>query len=120
MIHPHARTAALIIAALLIPALHGCGTEPVPAEPELRPVRTEATVAITGGQARTFSGTVRAGVDSLISFRVAGTIEELPVQVEAKARSVEGVTSVRIELVWDPPWDPSMMSEAARLELGMI
>ena len=46
--------------------------------------------------------------------------EELPPEVESKARSVEGVTSVRIDLVWDPPWDPSKMSEAARLELGMI
>lgn len=46
--------------------------------------------------------------------------EELPIEVEAKTRAVEGVTSVRIDLVWDPPWDPSKMSEAARLELGMI
>jgi FeS assembly SUF system protein len=46
--------------------------------------------------------------------------EELPMEVEAKTRAVEGVTSVRIDLVWDPPWDPSKMSEAARLELGMI
>ena len=46
--------------------------------------------------------------------------EELPIEVEAKTRSIEGVTSVRIDLVWDPPWDPSKMSEAARLELGMI
>ena len=46
--------------------------------------------------------------------------EELPIEVEAKTRAVEGVTSVQIDLVWDPPWDPSKMSEAARLELGMI
>ena len=44
--------------------------------------------------------------------------ETLPPEVEAKARSVEGVADVRLDLVWDPPWDPSMMSEAARLELG--
>ena len=30
----------------------------------------------------------------------------------------EGVNDVCVELVWDPPWDPSMMSEAARLQLG--
>ncbi len=46
--------------------------------------------------------------------------EELPPEVETKARSVEGVTSVQLDLVWDPPWNPSMMSEAARLELGMV
>ncbi len=46
--------------------------------------------------------------------------EELPPEVESKARGVEGVTSVTLDLVWDPPWTPEMMSEAARLELGML
>jgi FeS assembly SUF system protein len=46
--------------------------------------------------------------------------EELPPEVESKARSVEGVSSVTLDLVWDPPWNPGMMSEAAKLELGMI
>ena len=45
--------------------------------------------------------------------------EELPPEVETKARSVPGVSDVALELVWDPPWSPDMMSEAARLELGM-
>jgi metal-sulfur cluster biosynthetic enzyme len=45
--------------------------------------------------------------------------ESLPPEVEAKARSVEGVSDVAVDLVWDPPWNPGMMSEAARLELGM-
>jgi FeS assembly SUF system protein len=45
--------------------------------------------------------------------------ETLPVEIEARAREIEGVRDVRIDLVWDPPWDPDMMSEAARLELGM-
>ena len=45
--------------------------------------------------------------------------ETLPPEVEAKAASVTGVGNVNLELGWDPPWDPSMMSEAARLELGM-
>jgi FeS assembly SUF system protein len=46
--------------------------------------------------------------------------EELPPEVETKARGVEGVTSVQLDLVWDPPWNPQMMSEAAKLELGMV
>ena len=46
--------------------------------------------------------------------------EELPPEVESKAREVEGVTSVQLDLVWDPPWSPAMMSEAAKLELGMF
>ena len=45
--------------------------------------------------------------------------ESLPPEVEEKVRGVAGVSDVKIDLVWDPPWTPSMMSEAARLELGM-
>jgi metal-sulfur cluster biosynthetic enzyme len=48
---------------------------------------------------------------------VAGVI---PGEVEAKLRDVEGVTDAEVELVWDPPWDASRMSEAARLELGIM
>jgi len=45
--------------------------------------------------------------------------EALPAEVETKVRNVEGVASVVLDLVWDPPWHPDMMSEAARLELNM-
>ena len=48
---------------------------------------------------------------------VAGS---LPPEVEAKVAQVEGVTASSVDLVWDPPWNPSMMSEAAKLELGMM
>jgi len=44
----------------------------------------------------------------------------LPGEVEAKVRDVEGVCSAEVDIVWDPVWNPSMMSEAARLELGMF
>ena len=46
--------------------------------------------------------------------------EELPPEVETKARGVPGVTSVQLDLVWDPPWSPDMMSDAAKLDLGMV
>ena len=46
--------------------------------------------------------------------------EELPGEIEFKARAVAGVTSVELDLVWDPPWTPDMMTEAAKLELGML
>ena len=45
--------------------------------------------------------------------------QTLPREVEAKVRSVKGVTDARVEIVWEPPWNQTMMSEAARLELGM-
>jgi FeS assembly SUF system protein len=44
----------------------------------------------------------------------------MPAEVEAKVSAVDGVTSANVELVWDPPWDKSRMSEAARLELGLV
>lgn len=46
--------------------------------------------------------------------------ESLPVEVEEKVSAIEGVASAKIDVVWDPPWDPDMMSEAAKLELGMF
>ena len=42
----------------------------------------------------------------------------LPGQVEQKVREVPGITDATVELVFDPPWDRSMMSDAAKLELG--
>ena len=44
----------------------------------------------------------------------------LPVEIEEKVRAVPGVAAARVEITWDPPWSPDMMSEAARLELGMF
>jgi FeS assembly SUF system protein len=41
-------------------------------------------------------------------------------EIEGKTRKVPGVTDAVVELVWDPPWDPSMMSEVAKLQLGMF
>ena len=43
----------------------------------------------------------------------------LPPEVEAKVKSVMGVTSAKVDVVWDPPWEPSRMSEAARLMLNL-
>jgi FeS assembly SUF system protein len=45
--------------------------------------------------------------------------EILPREVELKLMSIEGVSGVALELVWDPPWTPDRMSEAARLDLNM-
>jgi FeS assembly SUF system protein len=45
--------------------------------------------------------------------------QELPSQVEESVRLVPGVTDVEVEVVWDPPWDQSRMSEDARLALNM-
>ena len=51
------------------------------------------------------------------SCPVAGT---LPGEVEEKVNSVEGLSGAKVSLVWDPPWTPDMMTEEAKLELGLL
>ncbi len=46
--------------------------------------------------------------------------EQLPLEVETKVRAVPGVTAAKVEVVWDPPWEPSRMSDAARLQLCLM
>ncbi len=46
--------------------------------------------------------------------------QSMPAEVEYKTKSIEGVGEVTVDVVWDPPWTPEHMSEAARLELGMM
>jgi FeS assembly SUF system protein len=48
---------------------------------------------------------------------VAGS---LPPEIESKVRAVDGVTDVKVAVVWEPPWKPEMMTEAAKLKLGMF
>jgi FeS assembly SUF system protein len=45
--------------------------------------------------------------------------DELVRQVQRQVKEVEGVTEARVELTWDPPWSPDLLSEAARLELNL-
>jgi metal-sulfur cluster biosynthetic enzyme len=40
--------------------------------------------------------------------------------VKQKVAGVHGTSDVRVELVWDPPWDRSMITESAKLQLGML
>jgi len=46
--------------------------------------------------------------------------ESLPPEVEDKIRGVDGVAQATVEVTWEPPWNPGMMSEAAKLELNMM
>ena len=48
---------------------------------------------------------------------VAGS---LPGEVKERIQSVEGLSGVKVDVVWDPPWTPEMMTEEARLELGLM
>jgi FeS assembly SUF system protein len=46
--------------------------------------------------------------------------QTIPVEVDQKVRTIEGVNDVHVAVTWTPPWDKSMMSEAAALELGFM
>jgi len=46
--------------------------------------------------------------------------ESLPAEVEDKIKGIKGLTSAKVTIVFEPPWEMSMMSEEARLELGMM
>lgn len=47
---------------------------------------------------------------------VAGS---LPIEVETKIKEIDGITQCNVDLVWDPPWTPGMMTEAAKLKLNL-
>jgi FeS assembly SUF system protein len=46
--------------------------------------------------------------------------QSLPIEVDQKLRQLEGVNDVHVAVTWNPPWNKTMMSEAAQLELGML
>lgn len=46
--------------------------------------------------------------------------QSLPIEVDQKVKQIEGVNDVHVSVTWNPPWNRSMMSEAAQLELGML
>ena len=58
-------------------------------------------------------------VDMSLTSPNCPAAQDLPIQVENAVASVAGVRDAKVEVVWDPPWDPSRMSDEARLVLNM-
>ena len=58
-------------------------------------------------------------VDMTLTTPNCPSAAELPQMVENAVASVQGVGPVKVQVVWDPPWDPSRMSDEARLVLNM-
>jgi FeS assembly SUF system protein len=58
-------------------------------------------------------------IDMSLTSPNCPSAQELPIMVENAVSSVPGVKETRVEVVWDPPWDPSRMSDEARLVLNM-
>ena len=59
-------------------------------------------------------------IDMTLTAPGCPVAQTFPGEVESKVMEVPGVTDARVELVWEPPWTPERMTEAARLELGMF
>jgi len=59
-------------------------------------------------------------IDMTLTTPHCPVAETLPIEVERRVSEIEGVKGCRVNIVWDPPWHPGMMSEEARLELGFF
>jgi FeS assembly SUF system protein len=60
------------------------------------------------------------GVKMTLTAPACPAAQSLPLEVERKVRDVPGVTDVKVEIVWDPPWDKDKMSDVAKLQLGLL
>ena len=61
----------------------------------------------------------KVAVDMTLTTPNCPSAAELPAMVENAVASVPGVGEVKVSIVWDPPWDPSRMSDEARVALNM-
>jgi len=61
----------------------------------------------------------RVGVRMTLTAPACPAAQSLPVEVRDKAAAVAGVTEAKVEIVWEPIWTKEMMSEAAKLQLGL-
>jgi FeS assembly SUF system protein len=62
----------------------------------------------------------RVHVDMTLTSPACPSAQQLPSEVRYKVKAVEGVSECTVEVVWEPPWTKEMMSETAKLTLGMF
>jgi FeS assembly SUF system protein len=62
----------------------------------------------------------RVHVDMTLTAPGCPVAQTFPGQIEARLRELDGVEEVSVRLVWDPPWTQDRMTEAARLQLGLL
>lgn len=60
------------------------------------------------------------GIKMTLTSPACPVAESMPNEVEQKVAGVQGVSSAKVEITFEPPWDRTMMSEAAQLELGFM
>tara|TARA_B100000427_G_scaffold224524_1_gene188200 strand:- start:242 stop:544 length:303 start_codon:yes stop_codon:yes gene_type:complete len=61
----------------------------------------------------------KVNIDMTLTSPNCPVAETLPNQVQDNVKGVEGVSDVKLNVVWEPPWDKDKMSEAAKLELNL-
>lgn len=61
----------------------------------------------------------KATLDMTLTSPHCPVAETLPMQVKKAVEEIAELNEVEVKIVWDPPWDKTKMSEAARLELGL-
>ncbi len=64
------------------------------------------------------TGTV--GIRMTLTAPACPAAQTLPAEVRRKIQQIPGVAGVKLDIVWDPPWDQERMSDAARLQLGLL
>jgi FeS assembly SUF system protein len=99
-----------IIEAQVIEALRLCFDPEIPVNIYELGLIYKVAVADDGG----------VGVQMTLTTPHCPAAQSLPSEVEARVKKVQGVTGAKVFVVWDPPWSPQMMTEAARLELGFM
>lgn len=93
----------------LVQELHTCFDPEIPVNIYELGLIYDVTIAPTG----------EVHVRMTLTTPMCPAAGSLPGEVEAKLRAVKPVTAVKVELVWDPPWNKDRMSEAAKLQLGI-
>ena len=132
-----APTTSLNVDALLAPPA------PPPAEEDYGPTDLERTAALQPAIVAAISTVfdpeipvniyelgliydITADADSRVHVRMTLTspacpsAQQLPSEVRYKVKAVDGVADCKVDVVWEPPWTKDMMSEAAKLSLGMF
>ena len=87
--------------------------------PDARNSLSEALIAALTETLRDIADDRAVTVEMTLTTPNCPSAQELPTMVENAVASVPGVGEVKVNIVWDPPWDPSRMSEEARAILNM-
>lgn len=95
--------------ARLVQELHTCFDPEIPVNIYELGLIYDLTIAPTG----------EVHVRMTLTTPMCPAAGSLPGEVESKLRAIKPVTGVKVELIWDPPWNKDRMSEAAKLQLGI-